>query len=202
MEFTEYLKIGLTAPVCALIGWYTNRLAIKLIFRPVNPVRIPVVNLTIQGLVPRRKEEIGARLGEIIDRELVSFTEMLERYVSDESISQIKEGVIKSIMETASAKIPLVFAAMEKAVEKYLRDFFDGEGDRLLRNQITALVEDAPGKVSLSSVVAEKVNGFDMKQLERIIISVAADELRHIEQLGAVLGFLIGLLQVLILLIF
>ncbi len=51
----------------------------------------------------------------------------------------------------------------------------------------------------LKKEISEKVNETDNKEIERIIKQVAKKELRFIETSGAVLGFIIGLIQALIL---
>ena len=37
----------------AIISWFTNVLAIKMLFRPIKTFRIPLLNITIQGLIPK-----------------------------------------------------------------------------------------------------------------------------------------------------
>ena len=44
-------------------------------------------------------------------------------------------------------------------------------------------------------MVENKINELDLYQLEELIIKVAKKELKHIEILGLVLGFLIGIIQ-------
>jgi uncharacterized membrane protein YheB (UPF0754 family) len=44
--------------------------------------------------------------------------------------------------------------------------------------------------------VVEKVAGFSSDKLESILMAIMAKEFRFVEIIGAVLGFLIGLLQV------
>lgn len=52
------------------IGWGTNWLAIRMLFRPRRPFRF--LGVSVQGLVPRRKAEMAKRVGEIVERELLS----------------------------------------------------------------------------------------------------------------------------------
>ena len=48
----------------------------------------------------------------------------------------------------------------------------------------------------LGSLVRSKIATFDLQELERLVLRVAKNELRYIEVFGAVLGFIIGILQV------
>ena len=61
-----------------IIGYITNKLAIKLIFRPINPVKIPILNIEVLGLIPKRKNEIAIKIGEIIQDEFISVDDILE----------------------------------------------------------------------------------------------------------------------------
>ena len=62
-NFTTILILTI---VGGLIGWITNILAIKLMFRPINPIKIPILNIEILGLIPKRKNEIATNIGEVI----------------------------------------------------------------------------------------------------------------------------------------
>ena len=55
------------------------------------------------------------------------------------------------------------------------------------------------GSVDLKQLIEENIAAFDLERLETIVNQVAQREFRTIERLGAALGFLIGLIQVLIL---
>ena len=65
-------KLIFLALVGALIGWLTNVIAIKLLFRPINPIGIKGTPFMIQGLIPKRKGEIAKSIGDVISEELVS----------------------------------------------------------------------------------------------------------------------------------
>jgi uncharacterized membrane protein YheB (UPF0754 family) len=50
-------------------------------------------------------------------------------------------------------------------------------------------------KLDISEIVRAKVESFDLSKLEAIIYEVSARELKTIELLGGVLGFIVGLAQ-------
>ena len=51
----HFFTVLLLTVVGALIGWITNIFAIKLLFRPIKPIKIPLTRFTIVGLIPKRK---------------------------------------------------------------------------------------------------------------------------------------------------
>ena len=57
------------------------------------------------------------------------------------------------------------------------------------------MISKIKDRVEIETIVTEKINDLDLLELERIIISVAKKELKHIEILGLILGLVIGLIQ-------
>lgn len=62
----SYLRFLVFPVLGAFVGYVTNYLAIKLLFRPKRRV------LGIQGLLPKRKAEIARRAGEVVNGYLVN----------------------------------------------------------------------------------------------------------------------------------
>lgn len=74
-------------------GWITNILAIKLLFRPLRPYKIPLLNYEIQGLLPKRKAEIASNIGKTVDEELLSIEDILNKMIEDEDKSNIVKAI-------------------------------------------------------------------------------------------------------------
>jgi uncharacterized membrane protein YheB (UPF0754 family) len=51
----------------------------------------------------------------------------------------------------------------------------------------------------VKQLVEDRINSLDLDELERLVHRIAANEFKRIELLGGVLGFLIGLIQLLLL---
>ena len=64
----------------------------------------------------------------------------------------------------------------------------------ILQRYISYLRED----LDLERIVVEKIAGFSNDRLEAMLNEFLTREFRFVEVIGAVLGFLIGLLQILI----
>src|SRR5690554_7808184 len=101
-----YLKLAVIPLIASLIGWITNVIAIKMIFRPINPVRIPILNITLQGIIPKRRKTLARSIAEVIDHELVSFGEVIEEYIKGNDLHEIKESIIQGILHITGRKIP------------------------------------------------------------------------------------------------
>lgn len=193
------LKVVVLAIIGALIGWLTNIIAIKLIFRPLNPITVPVINFSIQGLIPKRREEMAKSIGDVIEDELLSMHEIINKLIKDENISQIKFLLKRKINDIVKDKLPSIIPSVFKnMIYSYVDDLIENEGENMIKELSEKVIDKATEEISLSEIVQEKINTFELDKIEKIVISVAKKELKHIEVLGGVLGLLIGLIQGLI----
>lgn len=71
----------------------------------------------------------------------------------------------------------------------------------MFNTMVEDTLEKAIARVDIEKMVEDKINSLDIAELEGMILDIASRELKHIELLGGVLGFLIGIIQGLLLLI-
>ena len=70
--------------------------------------------------------------------------------------------------------------------------------EETLPKLIDQYIDKLEEKVDIYGMVQKKVNNFSDEKLEDLILAITAKEFKFIELIGAVLGFLIGCLQVLL----
>jgi len=189
----------ITIPIIgALIGWVTNVLAIKLIFRPYKPIIIPIINYRIQGLIPKRRDELALNVGQVIGNELLSLDDVFDKIKENDVKEKIVSSVIETIFCRVNERIPfLVPATVKKVLLNLLEDILSKETPVIIDRFLLDLSEKMKDQVDFSKMIQEKINAYDLHELERVILLIASRELKHIEILGAFLGFFIGLLQAL-----
>lgn len=191
-NFTTILILTI---VGGLIGWVTNILAIKLLFRPIKPIRIPILNIEIIGLIPKRKNEIAANIGEVISNELLSMDDILEQAFNSSNGENFNSYLIDKIKNIINEKLNIIPMPFRMMASPYIDEILNNEVPKAV-NEISAdLLNKAKENVDIQKIVEEKINELDLEKLEEIIIKVAKKELKHIEILGLVLGALIGVLQ-------
>lgn len=198
---SSLILIIILAIVGGIIGWITNILAIKLMFRPIEPIRIPILNIEILGLIPKRKREIAENIGKVVSQELLSIDEIINRSITEEDkiiLSQIVKSKIKNVIAVKMDFIPGPFKGM---VQGPIDNIIEQEIDGVLNELGNQAIEHIKEKVDIEKIVEEKINELNLQELERIIISVAKKELKHIEILGFILGTVIGMFQGLIIVI-
>jgi len=198
-----WTKLLFLSVVGAVIGWLTNVFAIKLIFRPLNPIRIPVINMKIQGLIPKRKQEIAKSIGHTVETELVSVEEIIDKLIKDENKDQILLEIKTKIKNIVEHKLPsLIPTAFKNMIVSYVDEIIEKEGESLMNELTEKLIHKATSEVKIAEIIEEKINAFELEKLEQIILNIARTELKHIEVLGGLIGFVIGFVQGMIILQF
>ncbi len=181
----------------AIIGWVTNWLAVKLLFRPYRPVSL--LGYRLQGVIPKRRKEIAKSIGQVVDSELLSIDDLFETIKSKEVLDRISLAAADSIRAKIIQKFPAyVPMSLKRVISDIIVDQIKMEIPHIVTesfNRFSGIIND---KVSFEKIVEEKVNNFSLERLEEVVRSVSAKELRHIEVLGGVLGFIIGFIQTII----
>ncbi len=191
----------LTIPfISAFIGWFTNWVAIKMLFHPREPRKF--LWLTIQGIFPKRQLQFGEKLGKLVSEEFLSFTDIEQKISDPENLQKILPMVEQHIDEFLRHKLPKVFPMIamfigEKTIGSLKAAFMD-ELQELFPVLMLHYAGQLQKELDLEHIVAEKVKMFSSDKLESVLNQIMAKEFRFVEILGGVLGFIIGIFQVLI----
>lgn len=194
----NFIKIMILAIIGGIIGYITNVIAIKLIFRPIEPIKIPIINKEIIGLIPKRKSEIAQNIGQVIQDELIDIDELIKNVVSENDKDEIVFYIKNKINDVVDKKInqsPLGFMGIGKMVNDFISEHLDDEIKNAVDELTEVLINKGKDRINIQEIVKDKINELDLYKLEEIILSIVKKELKHIETLGLVLGFFIGLVQ-------
>ncbi|UZP04334.1 DUF445 family protein [Clostridium botulinum] len=183
-----------------LIGWVTNILAIKLLFRPIKPIKIPIFNIEIIGLIPKRQKEIAKNIGEVIANELLTVDDLFSEIIKEDDKEDFNEYIKNKIVTIIAEKINFIPAPFNMMIKNYIDEIINNELNPIINDIYNTIIIKSKEKIDIQKIVEEKINLLDLNKLESIIISVAKKELKHIEILGFILGGLIGIIQSLIIL--
>lgn len=192
-------KLILLPVVGALIGYITNYFAIKLLFKPLNPVK--VLGFTFQGIIPKRRKEIAISLAETIERDLLS-KEDLSKGLYGENWKEDFEEMIHDAVETriksdSMKKIPFINLVSDN-ITYHVKYLISKEIINHIDDNKELLTKKVTEKLEVKDMVLSKIDTLDLKGFEKMLTDFIARELRHIEALGALMGFLIGGFQALV----
>ena len=184
--------------ISAFIGWITNWVAIKMLFHPRNPIN--VLGIKVQGIFPKRQQQFAEKLGRLVSNELLSFSDIEEKINKPENLQKILPQVETHIDHFLRVKLgesmPMISMFIgDKTIDK-LKGIFMEELEILFPKMMKEYSATLKNQLDLEQIVTDKVKAFPSDKLEDILYQVMAKEFRFVELLGAVLGFLIGILQV------
>lgn len=184
--------------IAATIGWFTNYVAVKMLFNPKEPIKIGF--FTLHGIFPKRQAEIAVSVGKMVAKDLLNSKDLQERLADKENIRLIINKIEDTLDEYFEIKFPEKFPLLSKIISTKMRTRVKDEmldevellAPQLINNQVNQL-----DKVfDVEEIVTEKVKQLSTEKLEGLMMSIIEKELNFIEWVGAVLGFFIGLLQV------
>lgn len=186
--------------ISAFIGWFTNWIAIKMLFHPKDPKRI--LGITFHGIFPKRQQQFAKKLGVVVATELLHFDEIIERIKDPSNLSDLGPFIEKHIDEFLQVKLkeklPVISMFVGEGTLTKIKEGLLEEIEVLLPELIHKYTDKLSGSVDVEAIVTEKVAKFSSDKLEEILLSIMQKEFRFVEILGGVLGFIIGLLQVLL----
>jgi uncharacterized membrane protein YheB (UPF0754 family) len=197
----EIIRLILLVFIGGLIGYITNKVAIKMLFRPVNPVK--VLFITVQGVFPKRKNQMAISLADTIERELLSKEVIMDKILSPEKVAELKELIKARLIEKITEMIPPMVKMFmgdnpNAMVEKLIRK----EGDQILDSLIEELKTKGLEDLNIREIVKDRIDALDFVEFERIIFGLMSRELRFVEIIGLFLGALIGLIQYFVTMVF
>ena len=189
--------------ISGAIGWITNWVAIKMLFRPHKEINFGLFK--IQGLIPKRKAEIGTGIASIIQNELISVKDVISNIDREEfskRLNNLIDDVLdKNLKKKVKEKFPLLQVFF---TDKVAKDVGNTIKDIVMENQekiFEIFSNYAEENIDFEVIISDKISNFSLDKLEEIITLLANKELKHIEVIGAVLGVLIGAIQYFITLI-
>jgi uncharacterized membrane protein YheB (UPF0754 family) len=193
--------VWITPFVGALIGWLTNFLAIKMLFRPRQPMLI--LGFILQGVVPRRQRDIALKIGEVVEEELLKSEDILNAIDTEElrgHLAVVIETRLDRFLREKLFRGDFLYEKVlsREAVQRVKRGLIT-ELVNLFPLEVDAAIKQLVEKVNIRKIVADRVEQFDFERLENLVYRVARTELFWVEISGGVLGFIIGVLQVLFL---
>lgn len=180
----------------ALIGWLTNRIAIRLLFYPRNPYRIPLLKWEVQGLLPKRRMDLARAVGEAVERELLSTGDLVHYLAQPHFRREVNEKLATAAADRFRRRLPaFVPRNLQGLLTGFVRDFTHRELGAILRSTLAQVKEHMESEPFIGSIVEQRLLEIELADLEELITHIAGKELIHIEVVGGILGFIIGIFQ-------
>ena len=176
--------LGMTL-IGALIGGVTNMIAIKMLFHPFKAYyifgkRIPFT----PGLVPKRREEIASKIGQVVEEHLLTESLIREKITSEAMHTSIYNTVQQQITALQSDKVTLqslvqdfhidLHEKSETWIKYFLNERLNKKYLEIENEQIETLVPQ-----NLMHTIDEKVLQIDEVILKRARYYISSDKGYH-----------------------
>ncbi len=186
--------------ISAFIGWVTNWVAIKMLFHPREPKKI--LGITFHGIFPKRQQQFAEKLGKLVSAEFLSFDDIEQKISNPENLKKIMpmiENHMDDFLRNRLGKeMPVISMFIgDKTISK-LKESFMKEIEVLFPQVMKQYATNLKDELDLEQIVIKKVAGFSSDKLEEVLYQMMSKEFRFVEIIGAVIGFIIGVVQVII----
>jgi len=187
--------------ISALVGWFTNVVAIKMMFRPVDFVGIPPY-LGWQGVIPANALRLAKVSNKLITQKLLSLRELFDESFNAESFA----GKLGSVIDDVTEQV------IDEVANKHAKAMWENAGE-LMQSKVRAKVRSEVVEVSRAIAIdmADDINAIMdiektvLEAIERhkglmgeMFYEVGRLEFKFIERSGLYFGFLFGVFQMII----
>jgi uncharacterized membrane protein YheB (UPF0754 family) len=198
-----FLDMWFILPLCGVIvGWATNVVALKVIFWPIEPRRLPCGLPTFQGLFLQRQKEVSAVYAEQCAERILSAEVLMNSLVTGpraEEMYQLVDNHVAACMEDQAAYWKPLFL-LSIGSETWV-DFRQGMCEEF-RKKLPTLLEKIQDymheAMQLEGTLRSRLEQLPSEQFERLLHAVFEQDEIKLILVGAILGALVGFLQAMV----
>ena len=183
---------------CALVGWVTNVIAVRMIFFPIRPRRL--LGLRFQGVLPKHHGFFAEEMAEVVTSDFMTTGELVSGVDPGALVEAVRprlEPVLDVLLEELRAMLPE--AQRELLLGQGVVDRAKARLDRELAAGLPGMVErlrgEADGLVDLNKLIVDRLVELGPRRFVEIIQKLGRGELFWIRVYGGLFGALIGLAQ-------
>lgn len=155
----EYLKYIMPPLIGAVIGYVTNWIAVKMMFRPLKPIKLGKFKLPFTpGIIPKNRNRIAKSIAVAINENLLTNSDLTSKLMSDDIQDSIKEKVANFAMSDEILEDKIL-----KTIDKQKFNQVRGNLTNKLSNSIyLSILEANVGEIvgeQVELAVSEKLKG-------------------------------------------
>lgn len=193
-------KAPILMPLFGLFtGWFTDWLALKMIFRPLEPRRY--FGIEWQGLFLKRRKEVAAAYADLIAREIVTPRNVMEAVLrgplSDKVLALVTRKVDEELNRRTSIAKPLVVFAVGGRRYQDLKQRIAETLMAKLPDTMSHVENYAADAMDIRNTLTSRMQELEPEEFEELLRPAFRQEEWLLIATGAVLGFAVGEVQVL-----
>ncbi|MDT4939629.1 MAG: hypothetical protein QOG80_3300 [Pseudonocardiales bacterium] len=184
-----------------IVGWFTDWLALKMIFNPKEPIRI--LGVEWQGLFLKRRKEVAADYGALIADEIITPHKVIEAILrgpmSDRVFAMVRKQVQVALDRNTGLAKPLVVFTVGTVRYQQMKRSITAKIMQRLPETMTYVEDYARDTMDIRNLLVEKMQNLDELQFEALIRPAFEQDEWILITVGALLGFTMGEAQALVL---
>ncbi len=110
--------LAISVGVGASIGYITNYIAIKMLFRPYKAIKIGKATIFPQGIIPKEKRTLAKKVGEVV-RDYILSEDEIKKIVTSKEVKEEIENFLDEKIEDLLDKDIQEFITKEEMAEKF-----------------------------------------------------------------------------------
>jgi uncharacterized membrane protein YheB (UPF0754 family) len=194
-----FLKLPIIMPIAGgLTGWFTDWLALKMIFNPKYPTRYLGI-FVWQGLFLKRHKEVAAAYGELIAKEIITPHNIIEAVLtgpmSDKLFVMVQKEVQVVLDSQAGLVKPLLVFAVGSSRYQEMKRIVSAQVMAALPETMAYMEDYAEDAMDVRNILVTKMQELSPEEFEEILRPAFAQDEWILITVGAVLGLAVGELQ-------
>lgn len=182
-------------------GWFTDWLALKMVFNPKHPTKYLGGLLEWQGLFLKRRKEVSAEYGRLIAKEIVTPQNIIDAILrgplSDRLFSMVQKHVQKILDEQSGMAKPFVVFAVGSSKYQEMKKLVSQEVFKRLPDTLKHIEQYASDAMDIENTLATKMTELSLEEFEDLLHPAFQQDEWILITVGAALGFIVGEMQVL-----
>ncbi|WP_246041645.1 DUF445 domain-containing protein [Robertmurraya kyonggiensis] len=167
----------------AVIGGFTNHLAIKMLFRPYNAVYIGKWRVPFTpGIIPKRRDELASQMGIMVVQHLLTPESIQKKFLNESFQQEMTKLVQKELAKFLTSEESLEqlmerigYTDSQMKLKEELDAFFEKKYDQLMDKY-----RERPLKTVLSDEILEKIDS-KIPQISGYILAKGRDYFASVE---------------------
>lgn len=182
----HYLELLSGPLIGGIIGYCTNFIAVKMLFRPLHPIKIGNFQLPFTpGIIPKRKDSLAKAVGAAVGNNLLTKEDIQKLFTEEKIRNSIIDGILEKLEQAMNVSIEEVIAkwARKESIERKKEDLTDLVTVKI-KNGILSMDLGALIAQGGSSILKEKFQGgmFSFLLNDDFIASIAEPIGREVEK--------------------
>ncbi len=181
-------------------GWFVIWLTIKILFRPHKPIQF--AGIKIRGIIPANQQLVAEKIGRLVSTELFSLDALQQKVTDPENFNKLKPEIETHIDSFLRVRLketfPMLSMLMGDKTINQLKGAFLTELESLFPVLMKSYITNLQKEFNIEKQVSEKIAGFSISKVEELVSRSAKKQLLKVQLMGAAIGFITGLLHMLL----